>query len=142
MCFQTHSLSPWFDTYGQCHCWNPTPPRAKCRTSETQINNSSVFRNRGQLAKVRLSRPACTLCQTKPCAKTGPIFAVKRGPGCSDPDQLPTHPQRPPQVDRRHSAPCRPQAGCPKFRTGNAPSRFVHTRRVVSPDVPAPEPVA
>lgn len=32
------------DTYEQCHCWNPTPPRAKCRTSATEINNSSVFR--------------------------------------------------------------------------------------------------
>lgn len=81
------------DTYGQCHCWNPTPPQAKCRISETQINNSSVLRNRGQLAKVRLSRPACMLC-----TEMGTVFAVKRGPGCSDPDQLPTTPRAQPKL--------------------------------------------
>ena len=86
-------MSPWFDTYGQCHCWNPTPPQAKCRTSETQIKNSSVLRNWGQLAKVRLSRPASMLC-----TEMGPVFAVKRGPGCSDPDQLPTTPRAHPKL--------------------------------------------
>lgn len=63
---RTQRKAPCRDTYGECHCWNPTPPQAKCRTSATQINNSLVFRNRGQGPNVYLAWPPHTLCQTEP----------------------------------------------------------------------------